>query len=172
MVKSDDGNPAFSNASARYGASNSTYRADDVVSGRITPTLPLPFAVNEVRAVMAEKSLVKPLAEVEAGAAVVVGVALGAVVAGAAVVADGAAVVGVVDFELLPQAVTAIPVAAISATTARLLVVRKEIPLVCGLPIGSGRAGRGYGLLYVAFATYDVKRERLREHPKTTVNKS
>jgi hypothetical protein len=53
-------------------------------------------------------------------------------------------VVGVDDFELLPQAVTAIPVAAISATTARLLVMRKEIPLVGGLliRIRSSRAFR------------------------------
>jgi hypothetical protein len=95
----------------------------------------LPAAVSDVRAVMAEKVLPKELAEVEATGAVVVAELGAAVVAelGAAVVAElgaavvaGAAVVGVDVFELLPQAVTAIPVAARSATTARLLVMRKE----------------------------------------------
>ena len=38
--------PAFGNDSFRYGASNSTYRVDDTVSGRITATLPLPLAAR------------------------------------------------------------------------------------------------------------------------------
>src|SRR3984957_7529126 len=41
-VRSEDGSPAAANAAFRYGASNSTQRVDDVVSGRMTATLPLP----------------------------------------------------------------------------------------------------------------------------------
>jgi hypothetical protein len=98
---------------------------------------------------MAAKLLPNELAEVEA---MVVGEPLGAAVVadplGAAVVAElgavvaGAAVVGVDVFELLPQAVTAIPVAARSATTARLLVMRKEeSPWSVASPFGSRQTG-------------------------------
>jgi hypothetical protein len=89
---------------------------------------------------MAAKLLPKELAEVEA---MVVGVPLGAAVVAEALeavvaVVAGAAVVGVDVFELLPQAVTAIPVAASSATTARLLVMRKEeSPWSVASPLGS-----------------------------------
>ena len=46
MVKSAVDSPAAVKACFRYGASNSTYRVEDVVSGRITVTLPLPAEVR------------------------------------------------------------------------------------------------------------------------------
>ena len=46
MVKSAVDIPAAVKACFRYGASNSTYRVEDVVSGRITVTLPLPAEVR------------------------------------------------------------------------------------------------------------------------------
>src|ERR1700722_18296343 len=49
-VRSDDGSPAAANAAFRYGASNSTHRVDDVVSGRMTATLPLPSGASEASA--------------------------------------------------------------------------------------------------------------------------
>ena len=39
----------------RYGASNSTYRVDETVSGRITATFPLPFAASGLMVFIAEK---------------------------------------------------------------------------------------------------------------------
>src|SRR5512142_3484051 len=44
----DAGSPAAANAAFRYGASNSTHRVDDVVSGRMTATLPLPAGASEL----------------------------------------------------------------------------------------------------------------------------
>src|SRR5215469_1526129 len=49
-VRSDDGSPAAANAAFRYGASNSTQRVDDVVSGRMTATLPLPCGASAASA--------------------------------------------------------------------------------------------------------------------------
>jgi hypothetical protein len=49
-VRSDEGSPAAANAAFRYGASNSTHRVDDVVSGRMTATLPLPFGASDASA--------------------------------------------------------------------------------------------------------------------------
>src|SRR5665647_158377 len=56
--------PAASNAFFRYGASNVTYRAEVVVSGRRTPTMPLPCAASEVSCFIAEKSAVNASAEI------------------------------------------------------------------------------------------------------------
>src|ERR1700734_1670066 len=53
-----DLSPAFWKDSFRYGASNSTYRVDDTVSGRITVTLPLPLAARGLSVVMAANELV------------------------------------------------------------------------------------------------------------------
>jgi hypothetical protein len=56
-VYCDDVSPAFWNDSFRYGASNSTYRVDDTVSGRITAMLPLPLATRGLSVAMAENVL-------------------------------------------------------------------------------------------------------------------
>jgi hypothetical protein len=55
-------NPAASNACFKYGASNSTYRADVVVSGSNTPTKPLPSAANGANVFINEKSAVNAAA--------------------------------------------------------------------------------------------------------------
>src|ERR1700733_8951089 len=60
---SEDGRPAAAAAFFRSGASNSTYRMELVVSGRIAATLPLPDAASDLSAAMAEKSLVNDVAE-------------------------------------------------------------------------------------------------------------
>ena len=52
-------NPAALNARVKSGASYVTYRADVVVSGRSTPTLPLPWAARPVNCFITEKSAVK-----------------------------------------------------------------------------------------------------------------
>src|ERR1700722_3913789 len=52
-VYCDDVSPAFWKDSFRYGASNSTYRVDDTVSGRITATLPLPLEARGLSVAMA-----------------------------------------------------------------------------------------------------------------------
>src|SRR5579863_1587667 len=49
-VRLADGRPAAANAAFRYGASNSTHRLDDVVSGRMTATLPLPLGASAASA--------------------------------------------------------------------------------------------------------------------------
>src|ERR1700753_1232987 len=59
----DDDRPADCRALVRYGASNSVYRADVTVSGRMTPTLPLPLDASGFSLAMAEKSRVKSDAE-------------------------------------------------------------------------------------------------------------
>lgn len=51
------------NDSFRYGASNSTYRVDDTVSGRITATLPLPRAASGLSVAMADRLLFSWLSE-------------------------------------------------------------------------------------------------------------
>src|ERR1700760_3980961 len=51
----DDLRPAEDSALVRYGASNSVYRAEVTVSGRMTPTLPLPLDASDVSLDMAEK---------------------------------------------------------------------------------------------------------------------
>src|SRR6201999_2447893 len=55
----DDLSPAAVRALVRYGASNSVYRAEVTVSGRMTPTLPLPLAASDLSWDIAEKSRVK-----------------------------------------------------------------------------------------------------------------
>ena len=45
-VRFADGSPAAANAAFRYGSSNSSHRVDDVVSGRMTATLPLPSGAS------------------------------------------------------------------------------------------------------------------------------
>src|SRR5207344_1167767 len=42
----------------KYGASNSTYRADVVVSGNNTPTIPFPWEASAVNCFITEKSAV------------------------------------------------------------------------------------------------------------------
>src|SRR5674476_915003 len=54
--------PAASKACFRYGASYWTYRVDVVVSGRSTPTMPLPCEANPVNCFMSAKSAVKSTA--------------------------------------------------------------------------------------------------------------
>ena len=58
-------------AVVRYGASNSTYRVEDTVSGRMTPTPPEPLAVIDLSSDMVVKLRLKVVAETvwaEAGA--------------------------------------------------------------------------------------------------------
>src|ERR1700759_1862214 len=55
----DEVRPAVVSALDRYGASNSVYRADETVSGRITPMLPLPLDASGFSDAIAEKSRVK-----------------------------------------------------------------------------------------------------------------
>jgi hypothetical protein len=43
MLYCEEDRPAFLNACARYGESNSVYRVEDVVSGRMTAMFPFPF---------------------------------------------------------------------------------------------------------------------------------
>src|SRR5947209_16013601 len=62
MVNWEEARPAFWNAWVRSGASNETYRADEAVSGRRTPMLPLPDAASPVSWDIAEKSLVNEVA--------------------------------------------------------------------------------------------------------------
>jgi hypothetical protein len=69
-VNWDDVRPASVRASFRYGASNSTYRLELTVSGRIAATLPLPAATSGFRLAMAEKVLVRSLVEIETELAV------------------------------------------------------------------------------------------------------
>src|SRR5947209_13530739 len=52
-VKSAAGSPAAANAVFRYGASNCVHRVDDVMSGMMTATLPLPSAASGASALSA-----------------------------------------------------------------------------------------------------------------------
>src|SRR4051812_5738279 len=61
-LKSDEVSPAAWKAFVSSGASNSTYRADVVVSGRRTPILPFPLAARSLSCAMAAKSGVRLLA--------------------------------------------------------------------------------------------------------------
>src|ERR1700733_11026213 len=63
MVNCDVLSPAAVRASFRYGASNSTYRVEETVSGRITATLPLPLAARGLSAVIAVKELLSEVIE-------------------------------------------------------------------------------------------------------------
>src|ERR1700754_110459 len=58
MMMSDAGTPAARSAFLMSGWSNSTYRVELVVSGRIAAILPLPEAASDFRAAIAVKSLV------------------------------------------------------------------------------------------------------------------
>src|SRR5690349_17804309 len=66
MTKSELDSPAAVKACFRYGASNSTYRVDDVVSGRITATEPLPALATDLSWDIAEKELLRSLTEIDA----------------------------------------------------------------------------------------------------------
>src|SRR5438477_6267126 len=55
ILYSDDEYPAASKAFFRYGRSNWVYRVDEVVSGRMTPTDPLPAACRSFSWAIAEK---------------------------------------------------------------------------------------------------------------------
>src|SRR5581483_10867835 len=55
--------PALVNDSFRYGASNSTYRVDVTVSGRMTATLPLPRAASGLSVDIADSELFSWLSE-------------------------------------------------------------------------------------------------------------
>src|ERR1700761_1719497 len=57
MVNCELVRPASVNDSFRYGASNSTYRVEETVSGRITATLPLPAEASGLSFDIAEKEL-------------------------------------------------------------------------------------------------------------------
>src|ERR1700749_5163076 len=98
MMMSDAGTPAARRAFLMSGWSNSTYRVELVVSGRIAAILPLPEAASDFRAAIAEKSLVNYDAEID-------GVALAEPVAAADVVPPPPAAALEDDDELeLPQA--------------------------------------------------------------------
>src|ERR1700754_4216334 len=66
ITKSELDSPAAVKACFRYGASNSTYRVDDVVSGRITATEPLPALATDLSCDIAEKELLRSLTEIDA----------------------------------------------------------------------------------------------------------
>src|ERR1700694_5541386 len=57
ILKSELEYPAMVNALVRYGRSYWTYRVDDTVSGRMTPTSPLPAAVSGLSDAIGEKLL-------------------------------------------------------------------------------------------------------------------
>ena len=83
MVKSEVDSPAVVKACLRYGASNSTYRVDETVSGRITAMVPLPAEATDLRPAIAVKELLRWLTEIGAAGALLVA---GATVAGVEVV--------------------------------------------------------------------------------------
>src|ERR1700722_10791091 len=64
-TKSELASPAAVKACFRYGASNSTYRVDDTVSGRMTATEPLPADVTDLSCAIAEKELLRSPTEME-----------------------------------------------------------------------------------------------------------
>src|SRR5437660_2780613 len=63
------GRPALDMALLRYGSSNSTYRVEVVVSGRIAATAPLPEDASDFSWLIAEKSLVNDVADSDGAAA-------------------------------------------------------------------------------------------------------
>jgi len=83
MVKSEDDRPAAVTACLRYGASNSTYRVEETVSGRITAMVPLPAEATDLRPAIAVKELLRWLTEIGTAGALLVS---GANVAGVEVV--------------------------------------------------------------------------------------
>src|ERR1700678_4296079 len=56
--------PAAASASLRYGASNSVYRAEETVSGRIAATFPWPIAASGFSVLMEVKVLLRSLIEI------------------------------------------------------------------------------------------------------------
>src|SRR5580658_1328342 len=60
-----DERPAAARASDRYGASNSVYRVEETVSGRIAATFPLPMAARGFSVVIAEKVLFRSATEID-----------------------------------------------------------------------------------------------------------
>src|SRR6202012_6036728 len=69
MMMSVAGTPAARSAFLMSGWSNSTYRVELVVSGRIAAILPLPEAASDFRAAIAVKSLVNDDVEIDGAAA-------------------------------------------------------------------------------------------------------
>src|SRR5215469_11696536 len=69
ITTSEEDRPAVLSALDRYGASNSTYRVEVTVSGRITATRPLPAEATDLRPAIAEKLLLRSLTEMDAAAA-------------------------------------------------------------------------------------------------------
>src|ERR1700691_995846 len=63
-VNCDVDRPASVSAWVRYGASNSVYRAEETVSGRITATLPLPWLASGFSVDMAAKVRVSWASEI------------------------------------------------------------------------------------------------------------
>src|SRR5258708_69376 len=68
-VRSAAGRPAAANACFSSGVSNSTYRVEDTVSGRMTATLPLPAAAMDVSCDMALNVLFRLPIEMDAAGA-------------------------------------------------------------------------------------------------------
>src|ERR1700749_1485942 len=64
MMMSDEGTPAASSAFFSIGWSNSTYRVELVVSGRIAATLPLPLLPRDCSTFSAVNVLLNELAEI------------------------------------------------------------------------------------------------------------
>jgi hypothetical protein len=125
--------PAIWKALVRYGASKSTYRVEEVVSGRMTPTRPLPAEVTLVSCDIAEKLLSND-EMLRDGVAAVVG----------DVEPDGAAVVGAVVLLVLLQAPAIKPVPMASTNAAR--VVFKMLSPLSG-PFRTPPTGRWADLL-------------------------
>src|SRR5665811_2160220 len=75
ILKLLEESPAAAKACFRYGASYWTYRVDVVVSGRSTPTMPLPCEASPVSCFMSAKSDVNSVALIWGTAADVLGVA-------------------------------------------------------------------------------------------------
>src|ERR1700759_282308 len=69
MMMPDAGTPAARSAFLMSGWSNSTYRVELVVSGRIAAILPLPEAASDFRAATAGKSWVNDDGEIDGAAA-------------------------------------------------------------------------------------------------------
>src|SRR5579863_4594185 len=64
-MMSEAGRPAAAAAFFRYGASNSTYRVELVVSGRIAAILPFPADASDLSAAIAEKLVLNDVAETD-----------------------------------------------------------------------------------------------------------
>jgi hypothetical protein len=144
-MMSDAGSPAAAIAFFRSGSSNSTYRVELVVSGRIAATLPLPPAASAFSAAIAEKLFVNDVAEID-------GVAVEALV----LVDAGVLVALVVLLELddeLPHAATPM-LAATASTATRALLFSK---CICVSPPTSGMATTRRAAATTVETNYDTK---------------